>query len=184
MTGFILALLATILAGTGARDQMTVAQLGRAQGARPEVLVVALALGLATAALAGWASLAIAPLLNANARLFFAALALGFAGVESLLFSPGRKPEEPTRSLAAFAIVMAAHQLTDAARFLIFAIALAANAPLPAAAGGAIGSMLLLGAAWAAPEAFIWQRLRPVRRIIGAALVLLALVLGLRAMGY
>lgn len=162
---------------------MTVAQLGRAQGARPGVLAIALALGVATAALAGWASQAIAPMLNADARLFFAALALGFAGGESLLLAPGRTPEEPTRSLAAFTVVMAAHQLTDAARFLIFAIALAANAPLPAAMGGAVGSVLLIGAAWASPESFTWQRLRVARRVIGAGLVVVAIVLGLRATG-
>lgn len=184
MTGLFLALLATLLAGVGARDQMTMAQLGRAQGARPGVLVIALALGFATAAFAAWASQAIAPMLNSNARLFLAALALGFAGAESLVLAPGRKPDEPTRSLAAFAVVMAAHQLTDAARFLIFAIALAANAPLPAALGGAAGSALLLGAAWAAPEGFTWQRLRLLRRTIGAALLLLAVVLGLRAVGW
>ncbi len=184
VSAFFLALVAVILAGAGARDQMTVAGLSRAQGSRPGVLVIVLLLALATAALAAWASLAIAPMLVAKARLFMAALALGFAGAESLLLVPGRKPEEPTQSLGALGIVLAAHQLTDAARFLIFAIALAANAPVPAAAGGAAGSMLLLAAAWAAPELFTWQRLRPMRRAIGAVLLGLALWLGLRAMGW
>ena len=184
MSGFILTLLAALLAGAGARDQMTVAQMARAQGPRPGLLVIALALATVTAAIAAWAAHAVAPLLNAHARLFFTALALAFAGGESLLLAPGRTAEEPTRSLGAFAIVMAAHQLTDAARFLIFAIALAANAPLPAALGGAAGGALLLGAAWASPEFFTWQRLRLARRVIGAGLLLLAIVLGLGAMGY
>jgi len=162
---------------------MTVAELARAQGSRPGVLLIALALSLGTAGFAGWASQAVAPLLNTNARLFLAALALGFAGGESLLLSPGRTPQEPTQSLAALTVVLAAHQLTDAARFLIFAIALAANAPLPVVLGGAAGGGLLLGAAWTAPESFTWQRLRPVRRTIGAGLLVLAIVLGLRALG-
>lgn len=184
MTGFILTLLATILAGAGARDQMTVAQLSRAQGPRPGLLAIALTLAVATAAFAAWAANAAIPMLNANARLFVAALALGFAGGESLLLAPGRKPEEPTHSLGAFAIVIAAHQLTDAARFLIFAIALAAQAPLPAALGGMAGGVLMLSVAWASPEYFTWQRLRLVRRVIGAGLLVLGIVLGLKALGH
>ena len=55
---------------------------------------------------------------------------------------------------------------------------------MPAALGGGIGGALLLTAAWAAPEAFTWQRLRPIRRGLGAVMLLLALWIGLRAMGY
>lgn len=184
MDGFLLSLLAVALAGLGARDQMTIAQLVVAQGSRPAVLAIGIGLCVITAALAGWASQAITPMLNANARLFLAALALGFAGLESLLFSPGKKPEEPTRSLAALAVVLAAHQLTDAARFLIFAIALASNAPLAAVIGGAAGGAILIGAAWASPEIFTWQRLRLIRRGIGAVLLVIGLLLGLSATGF
>jgi Ca2+/H+ antiporter, TMEM165/GDT1 family len=160
VNGLILALLAVLLAGLGARDQITLARLTLAQGPRPATLVLAIALACATSALAAWLSLTLAPMLNANARLFFAALALAFAGGESLLLSPGRKPEEPTRSLAA----------------------LATAAPVPAALGGAIGGAILLALAWAAPERFAWPRLRLPRPLIGAGLLLLALYLGIEAM--
>jgi Ca2+/H+ antiporter, TMEM165/GDT1 family len=182
VNGLILALLAVLLAGLGARDQITLARLTLAQGPRPATLVLAIALACATSALAAWLSLTLAPMLNANARLFFAALALAFAGGESLLLSPGRKPEEPTRSLAALAVVLLAHQITDAARFLVFALALATAAPVPAALGGAIGGAILLALAWAAPERFAWPRLRLPRPLIGAGLLLLALYLGIEAM--
>ncbi len=122
-------------------------------------------------------------MLNANARLFLAALALGFAGLESLVLTPGRKPEEPTQSLAAMAVVLAAHQLTDAARFLIFAIALASHSPHAAVIGGAVGGAILLSAAWASPESFTWQRLRLIRRGIGAVLLVIGVLLGLSAVG-
>jgi Ca2+/H+ antiporter, TMEM165/GDT1 family len=183
MSAFILTFLAVLLSGLGARDQLTLAGLARVQGGRPALLVVAVLLSMVTAAFAGWAATQIAPLMAANARLLMAALALGFAGIECLLLPPSRTAREPTRSVAALAIVMAAHQLTDAARFLIFAVGLAVNAPFAAAAGGAVGGMLLLGAAWAAPEYFTWQKLRKSRRAIGAGLLIPALYLGLRAMG-
>jgi Ca2+/H+ antiporter, TMEM165/GDT1 family len=123
-------------------------------------------------------------LLSAPARLFLAALALGFAGLEALILPPVRDVKEATHSLAAQTFVLLAHQLTDAARFLIFGVALAADAQMPAAIGGGIGGVLLLTAAWAAPEAFTWARLRWIRRSLGVVMLLLGLWLGLRAIGY
>ena len=183
MTGFILALVGVLLSGLGARDQMTVAALSRNPGPRPGGLLVALGVCCITAALAGWAAALIAPLMAAPARLFLAALALGFAGGEALILSPGREPQEPTLSLGALAAVLLAHQLTDAARFLIFGIALAVDARMPATLGGGLAGILLLASAWGAPEWFVWQRLRWVRRSLGLVMLLLALWLGLHVMG-
>lgn len=183
VTGFLFAFIAVLLAGIGARDQVTVARLSARAGQRPALLTVAIALGVATAAFAAWLSMEVSPMLNARARTLFAAIALGFAGLESLALSPGRKPEEPTRSLAAIAIVLLAHQLTDAARFLIFGLAVATGAAVPAGAGGALGGAFLLGAAWAMPELFDWQRVRIWRRISGAVLLAVALVAGFTAIG-
>jgi hypothetical protein len=183
MTGFLFAFIAVLLAGIGARDQITVARLASAMGQRPSLLAVAIALSLATAAFAAWLSTEVTPWLNPQARLLFAAIALGFAGVESLLLSPGRRPEEPTQSLAAISIVLLAHQLTDAARFPIFGLAVATGAAIPAGAGGALGGAFLLVAAWAVPELFDWSRLRLWRRITGALLLAAALIAGSLSLG-
>ena len=183
MTGFILALVGVLLSGLGARDQMTVASLSRNPGPRPAVLLVAIVICCFTAALAGWAAALVTPLMTAPARLFLAALALGFAGGEALVLSPGREPQEPTLSLGALTFVLLAHQLTDAARFLIFGIALAADARMPAVLGGGLAGILLLAAAWGAPEWFVWGRLRWARRGLGLAMLLLAVWLGLRVVG-
>ena len=182
MSGFYFTLLAVLLAGRAARDQLTVAELTARQGARPGVLVTGLAISIATGVAAAWAGSLIAPMLPSNARLFLAALALAFAGGESLLLSPGRSPDEPTRSLGALAIVLLSRQLTDAARFLVFAMAVATNAPVPAALGGALGGAVLLAAAWFAPAFVMQPVLRKLRRFVGAALLLLALFLGLRVL--
>ena len=183
MSGALFALLATLLTGIGARDQMTVAGLTQRGGQRWGLLFVAVLTSLATAAFAAWAGLKVAPLLTANARLIFAAIALALAGGESLLLAPRRLPDEPTQSLGATALVLLAHQLSDAARFLIFAIAVATAAPLPAGLGGAIGGGATVTAGWMFAEELGRFRLTVLRRIVGAVLLVLALWLVARAFG-
>ena len=183
MTGFYFAFLAVLIAGVGARDQAAIAALVQRQGARPGVLVTGLAISVATAAFAAWAAQVIAPLLSPNARLFFAGLALALAGGESLLLMPGRRPQEPTLSLGALAVVLLAHQATDAARFLVFAIAVATHAPLPVGIGGAAAGAAIVFAGWLAPELVLDPRLRSLRRGLGALLLAAGAFLCLRAMG-
>ena len=183
MIGFYFAFLGVLLSGLGARDQLLVAALSRVQGQRPGVLIVALGVSIATACVAAWLATFIVPMLGPEARGFLAGLALLLGGAESLILSPRKAPEEPTRSLAALAIVLASHQLTDAARFVIFGIAVGTNAPVPAAIGGAIGGMVLAAGAWAAPEAIAHPRLRLARRLVGGGLVLVGLYAGLSAIG-
>lgn len=183
MTGFYFTLLAVLLAGFGARDQITVAGLSAGQGARPGVLITGIAVCIATAAFAAWGSTYVAPMLIPKARLIFVAMALAFAGIEALLIAPRRRPAEPTSSLGALAIVLFAHQLTDAARFLVFAVAIASNSPVGAGMAGAVGSGVLLAAAWTAPEAVSHRRARLARRLIGVVLLLVAGFVALRAFG-
>lgn len=183
MTGFMFALLATLLAGIGARDQMTVAALAMRQGQRPGLLVVAVLTSIATAAFAAYAGLKVAPLLTANARMIFAAIALALAGGESLLLKPRPSPEEPTQSLGATAIVLVAHQVTDAARFLVFAIAVATAAAIPAGLGGAVGGAVTVVAAWLLAAELGRVPLVALRRTIGVVLLALAAWLALRALG-
>ena len=84
--------------------------------------------------------------------------------------------EEPTASLGALAIVVLAHQITDASRFLIFALAVAFAAPLAAGLGGALAGAASLGLAWVLPEVFVHGRLQLVRQGIGALLLVVATV--------
>ncbi len=183
MIAFYFTFLAVVFAGLGARDQALVAALSRHQGPRPGVLIVAGVLGLLSAALAAWLALAVTPLLGPEARTFFAGLALLFAGGESLVLVPRREPREPSHSLGALAIILASQQLTDAARFLVFGIAVATSAPLPAGGGGALGGLVAVGAAWAFPEWFTHPRVRLVRRLVGAGLALVGAYVCLSAIG-
>jgi hypothetical protein len=183
MTGFYFTLLAVLFAGFGGRDQATVAGLALRQGPRPGVLITGIAISIATAAFAVWAAVLVAPTLVPKARVIMAAMALLFAGGEALLIAPRRKPQEPTSSLGALGIVLIAHQLTDAARFLVFAIAIATAAPLAAGIAGAVGGAVLIAVAWAAPEAITHPRTRLIRRLLGLTLLLLAAFVALRAFG-
>ena len=181
MTGLLFALVATLLVGVGARDQVLVAQLAERQGARPSLLLVAIASGMAAAGLAAWGGAEVAGLMAGPARLFLVALALGLAGLELIVLRPRAAPTEPTHSLGAFGIVIFAMQLTDAARFLVFALAALTRAPLTTGLGGAVGAALVVGAGWMLLGRASW--LGRLRRALGAVLLLLALGLGARAVG-
>lgn len=183
MTGFLLSLLALLVIGFGGRDQALVAQLAERQGARPAVLLVALASGALAAGLAAWGGAQVAELMGGRARLLVVALALVLAGLEMLVLAPRRAPAEPTHSLGAFAIVIFAMQLTDAARFLVFAIAVLTRAPLTSGLGGAIGAMAVVTAGWAAVVLLHSPRLVWLRRGLGLALLLIGLAIGPMAIG-
>jgi hypothetical protein len=182
MSAFYFAFLAVLLAGIGARDQVRVAVLSSRQGARPGVLLTGIVVSFATAAFAAWAASFAMPLLVSRARLVMAALALLFAGGELLWPFALRRPEEPTASLGALGIVLFADQLTDAARFLIFGLAVAMAAPLAAGIGGAVGAAATIAAGWMLPEVFADPRLRRARQAVGALMLLLALIVGYRAL--
>lgn len=181
MSAFYLAFLATLLAGLGARDQVTVASLSRRQRGRPGVLLCAVVVSLATAAFAAWASDYVAPLLSTRARLVMAAIALGFAAGEALWPFAAKRMDEPTASLGALGLVLLAHQLTDAARFLIFALAVVFAAPAAAGLGGAAAGAVSVAVAWLLPDPFADPRLRLARRTVGGVLLLAAAVVFFQA---
>lgn len=180
MTGFILALLAALIAGVGARDQAIVAAMAERQGPRPAALLAALLCAALSAWAAGWAGTISAPLLAPAALRWLVVLAAGLAALELLLLRPGRKPAEPTASLGAFVIVLLAQQLTDAARLLIFALAATSTVPALATLGGMLGGCLTVVTGWSAGAALGDWPLGKLRRILGCGLILMALLLALQ----
>lgn len=183
MSGFLFTLLAVLLVGLGARDQLLLAVMTARQGARPALLLVALVSGAATTGIAAAASGLLAGQMGAGARLIFAAIALGLAGAELLIARKAPAPSEPTQSLGAFALVLFAQQLTDAVRFLVLAIAVAVRAPVPVGIGGVAGAAGLALMAWIGGEALASRNLTGLRRALGVAALLLAAAMALRGMG-
>lgn len=183
MPAFYLTLMAVLLAGIGARDQVTIAGLALRQGRRPAVLVVALIVSSLTACFAAYAATVMLTQLPPPARTIFAGIALGMAGLESMVLAPRRDPREPTNSLGALGIVLLAHQVTDAPRFLVFGMGVGLAGPLPAGAAGVLGGAVLVAFAWAFPEFLGVPAARWTRRIVGALLVVVALAMFLSEFG-
>jgi hypothetical protein len=182
MTAAFLAFLAAVLAGTGARDQLLIAGLAARRLLSLPLLMVAVGSTVFAAAAVAKAAEFMAPMLPPDARVMFAGMAAVIAGLECLVIAPPRTPQEPTRSLFAATVVLLAHQLTDGARFLVFAIAVATAVPTAAALGGAAGGVatVLLGAV--AGEVMPAGRLRRFRQAIGAVFLLVGAWLVMQAL--
>ena len=72
MSGLLFAFLATLLAGIGSRDQLTVAGIAARQGQRPGLIMTAMATSIAAAAAAAYGGALLAPLMGGDARLMCA----------------------------------------------------------------------------------------------------------------
>ncbi|WP_404482415.1 hypothetical protein [Novosphingobium sp. BL-52-GroH] len=183
MPAFYLTLIAVLLAGIGARDQVTIAGLALRQGRRPAVLVVAIVTAALTALFAAYAARFMLEQLPPPARTIFAAIALGMAGLESMVLAPRRDPREPTNSLGALALVLLAAQVTDAARFVVFGMGVGLAGPWAAGAAGVLGGGILVTFAWARPELLGTPAARWTRRLVGALLLLVAITMFLSKSG-
>lgn len=149
MSGFIIALVTVLCTGFGGRDQRLIAQLSARMGRPGWLLAVAGLTTIATAALAAWAGAYIAAMLAAPAKWMLVAMALGVAAVELAWPIKASAPGEPTRSAGAVLLVFLLRQWSDAARFLLFALAAAFTAPQLVGAGGAAGGLIAITAGWA-----------------------------------
>lgn len=177
VTGFLFAFIATVLLGLGARDQMLVAGLAQKQGQRPALLIVALVSACIAAAAAVWLAASFAPQLAPPARRMLAVLALGLAAIEMIALRPRNAPAEPTSSLFAFAVVLLAQQILDAARFVLFAIVVASDLPRAAGLGGALGGVAVVVLGWAGGASLLALPLGSIRRWLGVGLLAFAAVL-------
>jgi Ca2+/H+ antiporter, TMEM165/GDT1 family len=174
MAAAFFAFLAAAFAGIGARDQVLVAALTARNGRHWAVLAAALGTAWLSTFAVVWAAGTVAGELNNRAGQLLAALALALGALELAILAPRPAPQEPTRSLGAAVIVLLATQLTDATRFLVFAIAIAAEAPRQALLGGALGSMVVVAAGWLAGDDLLALKLKPVRRALAGLLTLAA----------
>lgn len=177
MGAFYLALIAVLLSGVASRDQITIAALTTRQGQRLGVLVTAMLVAALTCAAAAYLADEVLHTLPPPARSILAAIVLAFAGAESLILSPRKAPREPTHSLGALGIVLLASQVTDAARFTLFGIAVGTGAPLAAGLGGGLAGLVMVSAAWGFPQVFAGTAVRIVRRIVGGLLLIAAITM-------
>ena len=185
MPAFLIALLLGVLASTGGRDQLLVAQLSASFRKPLPVLVVAWISNALTGTAAVVAGAWLAPMMPPGGKLILLAIALGFAAVEMAWHSLRKPaPKEPTRSLVAMLIVLLAHQLGDAARFILFALAVWSASTELVAAGGILGTGAALTLAWLSGAALPASPvLRIVRPLTAALLAVAAAAIAVGALG-
>lgn len=182
MNGFLLSLLLVFALATGGRDQWMVASWADSLGRSTRLLALAVCCACLTAGMMAWVGAEFAALLPRRAAQMLVAFALAIAAFELALPVRIKEPKEPTRSLAALAIVLLARQIGDGARFAIFALAAWSAWPELAGFGGALGGAAAVGAGWAVgPVALARWPLRPMRTALAFCLGIAALFVGLAA---
>ena len=182
---FFIALVLTVIAALGGRDQLLVARIraaGAQRGGLP-LLVIGIACAVLTGALAAWAGGVVDAMISDAAETMLVAFALGLAGLELLWPNREKRLLEPTRSLGAIALVLLARQVSDGPRFVIFALAASSGAPLLTGVGGAAGAAVAIALGWSLGAALERLPLRPVRLALGTIIVVAAIVIGLTARG-
>ncbi len=148
MDSFLLTLLLVFAIALGGRDQLLVARLSDRLGSSVGLLILGLAVASISAAIMAFAGSTISALLPPRAADMLVAFAL-LAAAKELAWPVREKAlNEPTRSLGAIGIVLLARQLSDGARFAIFALAAEASYPLTAAIGGAVGGGAAIALGW------------------------------------
>lgn len=184
MPSFFFALVATLLAATGGRDQRMAANLSARLGASTGLLVTLWLTCAASAAFAAAVGAGMAQLFPPAGKQMFVAFALLLGAAELAWPFLWKEPEEPTRSLPAIALVVASRQLLDAARFIVVALSAATGAPVLAAIGGAIGGGAAVTLGWALGDAMTRNLpLRGIRLGIAGLLLGAAIWVGLSARG-
>lgn len=182
MDSFLFSLLLVFALALGGRDQWLVARWADALGQSAALLAVGLVSAALTAALMAWAGAGFAAQLPPRAAQMLVAFALAIAGFELTWPAKIPEPREPTRSLGAIAIVLAARQMGDAARFAVFAFAAWASLPLTAALGGAVGGGAAIALGWSlGGDTLARLPLAIIRRVLAAGLIVAALFIGLNA---
>lgn len=182
MDTFLLTMLLVFAIAMGGRDQLLVVRLREALGGSAGLLMLGALVAAISAGVMAYAGSAIAALLPSRASNMLVAFALGAAAIE--LAWPVREKAigEPTRSFGAIGLVLLAKQMGDGARFVIFALAAAADYPWTAAIGGAFGGAAALTLAWAMGASLTRKfPLQTLRRVFAACLIIAALLIGLNA---
>jgi putative Ca2+/H+ antiporter (TMEM165/GDT1 family) len=182
VNGFLLSLLLVFALAMGGRDQWMVAQWSDSLGRSARLLVLAATCACVTAGTMAWVGAEFAALLPRRAAQMLVAFAFAIAAAELALPVRLKPPREPTRSLAAFGIVLLARQIGDGARFAVFALAAWTVWPLTAGLGGALGGVAAVAFGWATGSATLARLpLRLVRIVLAVCLGAVALFIGIEA---
>ncbi len=185
MDALLTTLLGCFLAEIGDRNQLLVMALAARFGRDGAIIAGVLVAVVANATIAAAAGAFLAPMLGADARLLFLALALLFLGLGLLwrVKEPDPLDQWPTGPFLTSALGLFILGFGDGSQFLILGVATRTADPVLAATGGAIGVMAAL-----VPAVLLRDRLLhvlPVRAIRyggGALTLILAATLAVTAL--
>ena len=183
MPTFFLAWAAVAICSLGSREQLLLARLVELRGGAVGLVAIALPAAALSAALMAWAGATVSALLPDAAKTMLVAFALLAAAVELAWPVREKTLREPTQSLFALLVVLVARQIADAARFLVFALAVASGMALLAAIGGALGGAASALLAVAAADDLPRWPLRTIRIVLAAVVSAVAIYLALTARG-
>ena len=179
MDGFLIAVVLVFALAMGGRDQWLVAHWADALERSTALLAVAVLCACLSSGAMAWIGAEFAELLPRRAAQMLVAFALAVAAAELALPVQIQRPQEPTRSLGAIAIVLLARQIGDGARFAVFALAAWTAVPLTAGLGGGAAAVAI---GWSiGSEALARWPLRIARLTLAGCLALAALFIGLNA---
>lgn len=137
--------LASIVSRRGA-DRAILAGLARGGSAWEPAMAIAVLTGGLASGIAAWLGARLAGALGPDIAIWLA-VALGLAALARAWTRPRRRVlREPTRSLFAFALVLAMVQALDAVRLAALALAIATGEPLLVACGAFLGAPIGLAA--------------------------------------
>ncbi|HWV12305.1 MAG TPA: TMEM165/GDT1 family protein [Sphingobium sp.] len=180
MDALLAALLGCFLAEIGDKNQLLVLALAT-RFRRGGAIIAGIMLAAATnAAIAAAAGAVLAPMMGADARLLFLALAVLFLGGGLLwrVKAPDPLAEWPTGPFLTTSLGLFILSFGDGAQFLILGIATRTAEPVMAGIGGALGVMAAL-----VPLVLLRERLLPagsiraIRLAIAAVMLIIALIL-------
>lgn len=181
MDSFLFCLIAVFALSIGARDQIMMARMSEASGGAASLIAVGIVTSALAAAAMAFAGAGIAKMLPWQAQHMLIAFALVAAAFELAWPVKLKEPQEPTQSLGAFGIVLAAAQVRDAARFAVFAFAAAAALVPAAGLGGALGGVGALAMAWTMGKELEEWPLRTIRWILSGLSLIGAVLMALSA---
>lgn len=186
MDALLTALLGCFLGEMGDKGQSLLAALSARFGWTRAVIAGAAVAVLANAVIAAAMAAFLIPMLGSDARLLFLALAVLFLGVAMLwrVKAPDPLADWPTGPFVTAALGLFILGFGEGSQFLILGIATRTADPVLAAAGGATGMMAALVPAILLRDGLVRHgAIRAVRRGAGVLMLLIALMLGVTALG-
>ncbi|MFN4039575.1 MAG: hypothetical protein ACK4IB_09570 [Erythrobacter sp.] len=180
MDVFLPSLCVVFAAALGGRDTMVLAALAQTLKRTPSILAVGVLCAGLSASVAAWLGSLVGQGLAPDGAQIAVALGLAVAALDLARPVRIKPPAEPTRSLGAIALVLLARQFADAPRLAVLALAALAPGSAAIGLAGWLGGAGALLLAWLlGMDARVRYRLDQWRRAMVPCVIVAAVMIGL-----